>query len=108
MSDRDQTDRSDPSDQTDHLTTETQSRARLADVALWRGLQRELRLSEREIQVAIRLVLGDSVRQIAARLGISVYTVLTYQRRLKDKCQVQHRNELVTKLLLASGLLLGE
>lgn len=90
------------------VTTEQLSRARLADVGLWRAVQAEFRLSDREVQVAIRLVLGDTIRAIAGRLKISPQTVLTYQRRLRVKLAVGHRGELVTKLLLASGLLLRE
>lgn len=99
---------SDRTDRTDRSATEHLSRQRLADVSLWRGLQRELGLSDREIQVAIRLVLGDPAWQIAMRLHLSPLTVQTYQKRLKRKAGVQRHAELVTKLLLASGLLLGE
>jgi DNA-binding CsgD family transcriptional regulator len=105
---RDRSDRTDRSDRADRPTTESLSRQRLADVTLWRGVQRDLRLSDREIQVAIRLVLGDTIRQIAGRLGVMPCTVLTYQKRVKAKLRVRYRGELVTKLVLASGLLLGE
>lgn len=84
------------------------SRERLNDTRLWLGLQAEMGLSDRERDVAIRLVLGDSIRQIAGRLGISPHTVCTYVGRLRVKTGVRHRGELVTQLLLASGLLLGE
>lgn len=88
--------------------TERRSRARLMEVKLWRGLQAELGLSPRELDVAIRLVLGDSLSQIARRLGITKGTVLTYMKRIKVKAHCRYRGQLVTKLLLASGLLLGE
>ena len=90
-----------------HLT-EKLSRERLQDVALWRTLQQDLRLSDREIQVAIRIVLGDTISAIARRLGIGPGTVVTYYRRLKRKAHALHRAELIAKLLLASGLLLQD
>jgi len=84
------------------------SRERLQNVRLWLGLQEELHLSQRELQVAIRLVLGDSLTQTAMRLNIARGTVVTYCGRIKRKARVHRRSELVMTLLLNSGLLLGD
>lgn len=90
------------------MNTRQMSRERLNDPNLWLGLREELSLSPRELDVAILLVLGHSVGQIARRLDIAKGTVLTYMKRLRAKTGVSHRCEVVTALLLASGLLLGE
>lgn len=90
------------------MDTRQLSRERLNDPQLWLGLREELALSPRELDVAILLVLGHSVRQIAHRLGIANGTVLTYMKRLRAKTGRTRRSELVTALLLASGLLLGQ
>ena len=97
-----------PAEGSGRITTEQLSLARLQDAALWRGLQAELHLSDRELEVAIRLVLGDSIRSIARRLSIRPGTVTGYIVRIKQKAGVRYRGEVVTKLLLSSGLLLGE
>lgn len=86
--------------------TAEMSRERLRDVHLWRGLQIQKGLSDREIQVVILLVLGCSLGQIAERLGIRRNTVVTYVRRIKGKCGQTNRAKLVVDLLMASGLLL--
>ena len=88
--------------------TATMSRERLREPKIWLGLQQELHLSDRELQVAIRLVLGDSLSQIAGRLQIGRGTVVTYCGRIKRKARVQRRGELAVVLLLNSGLLLGD
>jgi len=88
--------------------TAAMSRERLMDARLWLGLQEELGLSPRELDVAIRLVLGDSLSQIAGRFGITKGTVKTYCDRLKRKAKVADRTRLVTALLLSSGLLLQD
>lgn len=90
------------------MDTRQMSRERLNDPQLWLGLREELSLSPRELDVAILLVLGHSVGQIARRLGIAKGTVCTYMLRLRSKTGASRRCEVVTALLLASGLLLGE
>jgi len=90
------------------MNTRQMSRDRLNDPEMWLGLREELSLSPRELDVAILLVLGHSVRQIARRLGIACGTVCTYMLRLRRKTGARRRCEVVTALLLASGLLLGE
>ncbi|NMG74681.1 response regulator [Aromatoleum diolicum] len=51
-------------------------------------------LSERELQVFLRLVRGESVSDIAATLALSVKTVSTYRSRLLEKLQVASNAEL--------------
>jgi DNA-binding CsgD family transcriptional regulator len=90
------------------MDTRQMSRERLNDPQLWLGLREELSLSPRELDVAILLVLGHSVGQIARRLGIAKGTAITYTKRLRRKVGVSRRCEVVTALLLASGLLLAD
>jgi len=90
--------------------TERLSRARLQDVALWRGLQTELGLSDRQIQVAILLVMGLTIRQIAERLGVSRHTANTHYERLRARLGDLGPNAgkavVIVTLLHRSGLLL--
>lgn len=51
-------------------------------------------LSERELQVFLRLARGESVSDIAASLALSVKTVSTYRARLLDKLEVASNAEL--------------
>lgn len=53
-------------------------------------------LSEREMQVFMRLVKGESVSVIANALHLSVKTVSTYRSRLLEKLNVQSNAELAT------------
>ena len=89
-------------------TTAELSLARLQDPKLWLGLQEELRLSDRQLQVAIRLVLGDSLTEIAVRLRISKWTVKSHCDRLKRKCGARKRDQLMASILARSGLLLAD
>ncbi|HPE71070.1 MAG TPA: helix-turn-helix transcriptional regulator [Candidatus Competibacter sp.] len=56
------------------------------------------RLSPREQEVGLALAEGLSQTAIAARLNISVQTVITYVRRLYAKLEVHNRAELLDKL----------
>lgn len=87
--------------------TERRSIERLQNVRLWRGLQVEQRLSDRQIQVAILLVSGLTMRQIAAKLQISVHTVQTHYERIQHRLGVEGRSRVVIALLHRSGILLG-
>jgi DNA-binding CsgD family transcriptional regulator len=95
-------------DRRSEITTASLSLARLQDPKLWVGLQRDLRLSDRELQVAVLLVLGRSLRQIGESLQIKTGTVHTYCERIKRKAGQRNRARLVTALWLASGHLLGD
>jgi len=53
-------------------------------------------LSEREMQVFMRLVRGESVSTIAQVLHLSVKTVSTYRSRLLEKLGVNSNAELAT------------
>ena len=52
-------------------------------------------LSGREREVLRLVALGDTNREIANRLGLSVRTVETYRSRLMDKLSLKSRGELV-------------
>lgn len=53
-------------------------------------------LSDRELQVFLRLAHGDSVTHIARNLNLSVKTISTYRTRLLDKLGVSSNAELAT------------
>ncbi len=61
-------------------------------------------LSPRERDVLGRLARGESYRNVAEALGVSVKTVETYRTRIGEKLGVRERQELV-KLALEAGLL---
>lgn len=61
-------------------------------------------LSERELQVFLRLAQGQSVSEIGEALHLSVKTVSTYRSRLLDKLGVASNAELAT-YALRNGLL---
>ncbi|HRD34152.1 MAG TPA: response regulator transcription factor [Rhodocyclaceae bacterium] len=63
------------------------------------------KLSDRELQVFLRLARGASVSDIAAVLNLSVKTVSTYRSRLLEKLQVSSNAELAT-YALRHGLIL--
>ena len=90
------------------MTTKTAelSMERLHDVGMWIDLKAALRLSPRELDVAILLVLGHTAGEISRRLGIGKGSVQTYIDRLKRKAQCDRRSQLVTRILIESGLLL--
>lgn len=52
-------------------------------------------LSDRELEVLRRIGSGDSTRQIAERLHLSVKTVESYQAHLKEKLSLRNSRELV-------------
>ena len=87
--------------------TEDRSIQRLQDVALWRELQKDASLSTRQIEVAILLVSGLTIRQISVRLGVSKYTANTHYERLQLRLGVRGKTAVVLALLHRSGLLLG-
>lgn len=61
-------------------------------------------LTERELDVVARAVLGMSYEGIAADLGLKLPTVKTYRNRAFDRLGIHFRNELVRYyLLLASA-----
>ena len=88
--------------------TEVRSIERLQDVKLWRRLQVEQGLSDRQIQVAILVVSGLTIRQIADRLNVSAGTTKTHYDRLKARLGVTDRSRTILALLHRSGLLLGD
>lgn len=53
-------------------------------------------LSERELQVFMRLIKGDTVSTIAEALHLSVKTVSTYRSRILEKLMVSSNAELAT------------
>ena len=63
------------------------------------------RLSDRELQVFLRLARGESVSDIAAVLNLSVKTISTYRTRLLEKLGVASNAELAT-YALRHGLIL--
>jgi two-component system invasion response regulator UvrY len=56
-------------------------------------------LSDRELQVFLRLARGESVSDIAAQLHLSVKTISTYRSRVTEKLKVASNAELATYAL---------
>lgn len=56
-------------------------------------------LSDRELQVFLRLARGESVSDIAKQLNLSVKTISTYRSRLTEKLNVGSNAELATYAL---------
>jgi two-component system invasion response regulator UvrY len=52
-------------------------------------------LSEREFEVLVLLSQGQSVKNIAQSLTLSIKTVSTYRARLLDKLQLTNTAELI-------------
>ena len=78
---------------------------RLAD-GLGRGADVPLheRLSERELQVFVRLAKGETVGQLAESLALSVKTISTYRTRVLEKLNLASNSDL-TYYALTCGLI---
>lgn len=64
-----------------------------------RGSSRPLEgLSPREREVAMALLAGQTMRQVAASLGLSFYTVDTLVRRVYRKLDVKRRTEFIMRM----------
>ncbi|HEX6017581.1 MAG TPA: response regulator transcription factor [Burkholderiaceae bacterium] len=61
-------------------------------------------LSERELQVFLRLARGETVGEMAGALNLSVKTVSTYRARVLEKLQL-HSNSDLTYYALKNGLI---
>lgn len=78
---------------------------RLAE-ALVGGLEKPLHqsLSQRELQVFLRLAAGESVGGIATHMSLSVKTVSTYRTRIMEKLRLASNSDL-TYYALKNGLI---
>jgi DNA-binding NarL/FixJ family response regulator len=61
-------------------------------------------LSERELQVFLRLAKGETVGTIADQMWLSVKTVSTYRSRVMDKLKLQSNSDL-TYYAMKNGLI---
>ena len=61
-------------------------------------------LSERELQVFLRLANGETIGQLAVGLSLSVKTVSTYRTRIMEKMQLASNSDL-TYYALKNGLI---
>lgn len=61
-------------------------------------------LSERELQVFLRLAQGETIGQLAVGLSLSVKTVSTYRTRIMEKMQLASNSDL-TYYALKNGLI---
>jgi len=80
-----------------HQTTVTSDHAIFSDKE-WAQIIDELSLSPRQKEIIQCLLLGDSDKQIANDLHISVPTVRTHLSRLFIKLDVQDRVELILRI----------
>lgn len=78
-----------------HLVTAASSPARSRDVSKNPTDPDHHTLSEREFQVLVLLSQGQSVKNIAQSLTLSIKTVSTYRARLLDKLQLTNTAELI-------------
>jgi len=62
------------------------------------------RLSERELQVFLRLARGETVGQVADGMALSVKTVSTYRTRVMEKMKLASNSDL-TYYALKNGLI---
>jgi DNA-binding NarL/FixJ family response regulator len=62
------------------------------------------RLSERELQVFLRLAKGETIGHIAQSMSLSVKTVSTYRTRVMEKMKL-HSNSDLTYYALKNGLI---
>lgn len=62
------------------------------------------KLSERELQVFLRLAQGETIGKIAESLALSVKTVSTFRSRVMDKLELSSNSEL-TYYALKNGLI---
>ncbi len=62
------------------------------------------RLSERELQVFLRLAQGETIGKIAESLALSVKTVSTFRSRVMDKLKLQSNSDL-TYYAIKHGLI---
>ena len=60
-------------------------------------------LSDRELDVLIRIATGEAVGEIAGELNLSVKTVSTYRTRILDKMGMKNNSEL-TRYAIRAGL----
>ena len=65
----------------------------------WDELMKALLLSPRQIEIAQRVLEGQSDKQIAIDLRMAVATVRTHLGRLFTRLDVRNRNELILLLI---------
>ena len=61
----------------------------------WSRLRNDLRLPPRQAEIARHIMCGESDKQIARAMGISITTVRTHVSRLFRKLDLNDRTELV-------------
>lgn len=68
------------------------------------GKARHEQLSERELQVFLRLARGEAVGNVAGSMCLSIKTVSTYRTRVMEKMQLESNSDL-TYYALKNGLI---
>ncbi|MDO9598654.1 MAG: response regulator transcription factor [Azoarcus sp.] len=76
------------------------------ELAAGRALAPHEKLSDRELQVFLRLARGESVSDIGEALHLSVKTISTYRARLLEKLEVNSNAELAA-YAIRHGLMMG-
>ncbi|MDP3653266.1 MAG: response regulator transcription factor [Rhodoferax sp.] len=77
---------------------------RLAEGVRGRDKPLHARLSERELQVFLRLAKGETIGHMAVSMSLSVKTVSTYRTRVLEKMQLESNSDL-TYYALKNGLI---
>lgn len=75
---------------------------------VWRDLARRFHLTPRELEVASCVAKGYTQAEMAEKLSLSRSTVNVVLRSLLRRLGVTDRVRAVVKLVLASGLLMGD
>jgi DNA-binding NarL/FixJ family response regulator len=64
----------------------------------------ESALSDREMQVMVRLARGSSTREVSDELNLSLSTVETYRSRILDKLNLRNNSD-ITRFAIRRGLI---
>jgi DNA-binding NarL/FixJ family response regulator len=64
----------------------------------------EAALSDREMQVLLRLAKGSSTREVATSLSLSVSTIETYRSRILEKLNLRNNSD-ITRFAIRRGLI---
>ena len=81
---------------------------RLFRSEVWARIKKAYGLSDREAQIAILATKGFTAAQIGEKLGLARQTVVVITGRLNIKCRCANQLQRTLKLILASGLLMGD
>ena len=80
----------------------------LQNPQLWRVICQRFRLSPREVEVAIYMILGYRNSEMARKMGIARRTANRHVSLVYTKLRVKTARRAIIKLILASGVLIQD